>query len=255
MNSRSLKHAMQTGTVCIGSWLTLGHPAIAEIMANSGFDWIAIDLEHSVITIREAEDLIRVIELCGVTPLVRLTSNNPDLIKRVLDAGAYGIIVPMIKSKTDAMKAVSSVYYPPRGQRGVGLARAQQYGEGFVRYRKWLENEVVVIVQIEHIDAVHHLHEILSVDGVDGFIVGPYDLSASMGYPGEFDHPEVVAAISEIKSVSRSLNKPGGIHVIEPDPIQLQSRIAEGYTFIAYSLDIRMLAVTCRNGLKKGVHQ
>ena len=123
--------------VTIGTWITLAHPSIAEIMAASGFDWIAIDLEHSVITIREAEELIRVINLSGVTSLVRLTSNDPNQITRVMDAGSCGVIVPMVKSIEDVKQAVAAVKYPPYGNRSVGLARAQEYGQSFSEY---LEN-------------------------------------------------------------------------------------------------------------------
>ena len=118
-------------TTSIGSWITLGHPAIAEIMADTGFDWLTVDLEHSTITIREAEDLIRIIELKGVIPLVRLTSNSSDQIKRVMDAGAHGVVVPMVCSGDDARAAVAAVRYPPVGKRGVGLARPQGYGCSF----------------------------------------------------------------------------------------------------------------------------
>jgi len=233
----------------IGSWITLGHPAIAEIMANAGFDWLAIDLEHSVITIREAEELIRVIDLSGVIPLVRLTSNSSDLIKRVMDAGAHGVIVPMINTPKEAEMAVRSVKYPPLGERGIGLARAQKYGPGFDSYINWQES-TVVIVQIEHIDAVSSFREILSVPGIDGFIIGPYDLSASMGIPGEFSNPKFITIMDEIKKTANEMNALGGVHIIEPDPEELKERISDGYKFIAYSLDIRMLDQTCRLGLE-----
>src|SRR3990167_11155409 len=120
--------------ISFGSWITLAHPAIAEIMAKAGFEWLVIDLEHSVITIREAEELIRVISLCGVKPYVRLTANDPNQIKRVMDAGAEGIIVPMVKSFNDVKWAADAMFYPPKGSRSVGLARAQQYGVGFKTY-------------------------------------------------------------------------------------------------------------------------
>lgn len=233
----------------IGSWITLGHPAIAEIMANAGFDWLAIDLEHSVITIREAEELIRVIDLSGVIPLVRLTSNSSDLIKRVMDAGAHGVIVPMINTPKEAEMAVRSVKYPPLGERGIGLARAQKYGPGFDSYINWQES-TVVIVQIEHINAVSSFREILSVPGIDGFIIGPYDLSASMGIPGEFSNPKFITIMDEIKKTANEMNALGGVHIIEPDPEELKERISDGYKFIAYSLDIRMLDQTCRHGLE-----
>ena len=212
----------------VGSWITLAHPAIAEIMAKAGFDWLAVDMEHSVITIREAEELIRVIDLAGVVPLVRLTSNNTDQIKRVMDAGAYGIIVPMVNSSEDAEKAVRAVKYPPSGGRGVGLARAQGYGASFRSYLDWQKDATTVIVQVEHIDAVNNLEAIFSVDGVDGYIIGPYDLSGSLGVPGQFDHPDFLNAMERVKAVAGKTGMAGGIHVIEPDPEQLRLRIEKG---------------------------
>ncbi len=234
----------------IGSWITLAHPGIAEIMARAGYDWLVVDLEHSAITIREAEELIRVIALCGVVPLVRLTNNDANLIKRVMDSGAHGIIVPMVNSRREAEQSVSAVYYPMRGQRGVGLARAQGYGTRFQEYRDWLADGAIVMVQVEHIDAVNDLEAILSVPGVDGYFIGPYDLSASMGISGQFGDPRFVAALEETKRVGNNLGKPGGLHVVEPRPEELQRRIEEGFTFLAYSLDTRMLDTVCRAGLE-----
>jgi len=245
-----IKQKLEGGSVTVGSWITLAHPAIAEIMAKSGFDWLAIDLEHSVITIREAEELIRIIGLLNVTPLVRLTSNNKDQIKRVMDAGAHGIIVPMVNSAQDAAMAVDSLKYPPLGTRGVGLARAQGYGTSFKEYMDWQAENSIVIVQIEHINAVENLESIFSVPGVNGYIVGPYDLTGSMGIPGEFDHPDFLHVMERIRTISLEMNMPGGIHIIEPDTNQLKQRITEGYKFIAYSLDIRMLEMSCRTGLQ-----
>jgi len=234
----------------IGSWITLANPAIAEIMAQNGFDWLAVDLEHSIITIREVEELIRIIQLSNVTPLVRLTSNNTDQIKRVMDAGAHGIIVPMVNTPEEAEKSVQAVKYPPLGKRGVGLARAQGYGTKFHEYLEWQKTKSIVIVQVEHIDAVNNLEEIFSVNGVDGFIIGPYDLSGSMGIPGQFEHPDFLDAMQRIKKVASEMSMVGGIHIIEPKPQQLQQRVEEGYRFIAYSLDIRMLDAACHAGLE-----
>lgn len=246
----NLKTKLARNEVTVGSWITLANPAIAEIMAKAGFDWLTVDLEHSVITIREAEELIRVIDLCGVVPLVRLSANDPVQIKRVMDAGAHGVIVPMVNTKMEAQAAVSALYYPPKGRRGVGLARAQGYGTTFQRYKEWLANEAIVIVQVEHIDAVNNLTDILSVPGIDGYFIGPYDLSASIGLPGQFAHPDMIAIIKKIKQIGYDLKKAGGLHVVEPDIIQLEERINEGFQFIAYSLDIRMLDTACRIGLR-----
>ena len=243
----NLKARLQNKELTIGSWITLGHPSIAEIMAKAGFDWLTVDMEHSAITMHEAQQLIQVIDLCGVSPLVRVSQNEPDLIKRVMDAGAYGVIVPMVNTKEDAERAVGSVRYPPQGFRGVGLARAQAYGADFDGYRRWNETESIVIVQVEHIKAVENIEAILSVDGVDGFIVGPYDLSGSLGVPGQFDHPDVVAALDEVQKVSAQMNALSGFHVITPEPAQVKEKINQGYRFIAYSLDILFLGESCRS--------
>lgn len=245
----NLKEKLLNGELTIGSWVTLAHPAIAEIMSKAGFDWLAIDLEHSVITIREAEELIRVIELCGVTPLVRLSANDYVQIKRVMDAGAHGVIVPMVNSAEDAQKAVEAVCYPPDGKRGVGLARAQGYGNDFEKYKSWVNRGSIVIVQIEHILAVENLEAILAVKGVDGFIVGPYDLSGSLGIPGQFEDRTMRDAMNRIKNFIKTSSKVAGIHVVEPDITQLKKGVKEGYRFLAYSLDIRMLDTSCRSAL------
>jgi 2-dehydro-3-deoxyglucarate aldolase len=187
--------------------------------------------------------------LCGVAPLVRLTSNHPDQIKRVMDAGAHGIVVPMVNSVADAERAVAATRYAPRGIRGVGLARAQKFGPGFQDYLQWQKDGPVVIVQIEHQDALDHLEAIFSVPGVDGFIIGPYDLSCSMGMPGEFERPEVKAAMQQILATGLRMSFPAGLHIVEPAPARLAQVIQEGYRFIAYSVDVRMLDVAARAGV------
>ncbi|MFO7580878.1 HpcH/HpaI aldolase family protein [Nitrosomonas halophila] len=246
----SLKTRLARRELTIGSWITLGHTAIAEIMAVAGFDWLVLDAEHSVLELSEIQRMIQVLDGHHCPAIVRLTSNHPDQIKRVMDAGATGVMVPMIKSAADAATAVSAVYYPPAGNRGVGLARAQGYGASFQAYQQWLQAHAVVIVMIEHIEAVQNIDAILSVPNVDAYIIGPYDLSGSMGRPGELDHPEVQTAIHEVLEAGIRHHKAGGIHVIEPDPAALQQRIQDGFTFLGYSLDIRMLDSLCRNHLQ-----
>lgn len=246
-----LKEKLKNQTQSIGSWLTLGHTGVVEIMANSGFDWLAVDMEHSAISLTVAQEMIRVIELSGCTPLVRVGENDANIIKRVMDAGAHGVIVPMVNSWEEAEAAVKAVYYPPNGKRGVGLARAQKYGFGFEDYKKWLQGKASVIVQIEHIDAVNHLEEILSVDGVDGSIVGPYDLSGSMGFPGEFDRDDVKAAIKKYKDVCQSLNKPAGFHVVPDQVDMLKEKMDQGFSFLGFSLDSIFLGSNARTKLKE----
>ena len=246
----SLKAQLNRSELTIGSWVTLGHPSIAEIMASAGFDWLVLDMEHSVLELSEVQAIIQVLDAKQCPAIVRLTSNHPDQIKRVMDAGATGVMVPMIKSAADAKAAVDGVYYPPRGQRGVGLARAQGYGASFQAYRAWLEDNAVIVVMIEHVDAVQAIDEILAVPGIDAYIIGPYDLSGSMGRPGDLNHPDVQAAIAQVLEAGRRAGKPGGIHVIEPDPQALQQRIAAGFNFLGYALDIRILDSICRSHLQ-----
>ena len=248
--NQSLKKKLQNNQLTVGSWLAFAHPSIAEIMCNAGFEWVVIDMEHSSITLQQAEELIRIIDLKGSAPLVRLPDNDPIIAKRIMDSGAHGIVVPMINSKEEAQKAFKAIHYPPTGTRGVGLARAQQYGANFHGYRKDLENDGILIVQIEHIKAVENLEEIFSVPGVDGYIIGPYDLSASMGIPGEFDNPDFIKALNKVSDVAKKMNKTAGIHVVEPNLQELDPRIEEGYRFIAYSVDMRMLDVACRKAMK-----
>ncbi|MDO9471001.1 MAG: aldolase/citrate lyase family protein [Nitrosomonas sp.] len=246
----SLKSRLSRSELTIGSWVTLGHPSIAEIMAAAGFDWLVLDMEHSVLELSEVQSIIQVLDGKQCPAIVRLTSNHPDQIKRVMDAGATGVMVPMIKSAAEAKVAVDGVYYPPRGQRGVGLARAQGYGNSFQAYRQWLDENAVIVVMIEHVDAVKAIDSILAVPGIDAYIIGPYDLSGSMGRPGDLNHPDVQAAIAQVLEAGRRANKPGGIHVIEPDPEALQQRIQAGFNFLGYGLDIRILDSICRTHLQ-----
>lgn len=246
----SLKSRLSRSEITIGSWVTLGHPSIAEIMAAAGFDWLVLDMEHSVLELGEVQAIIQVLDAKQCPAIVRLTSNHPDQIKRVMDAGATGVMVPMIKSDADAKAAVDGVYYPPRGQRGVGLARAQGYGNSFQAYRQWLEENAVIVAMIEHVDAVRNIDDILAVPGIDAYIIGPYDLSGSMGRPGDLNHPDVQTAIAQVLEAGRRAGKPGGIHVIEPDLEALQQRIQAGFNFLGYGLDIRILDAICRTHLQ-----
>jgi len=246
-----IRDKIASGRVTLGSWISIGHPSIAEIMAKAGFEWLVIDLEHTAISIDQAAELIRTIDLCGISPLVRLTSNDPNLVKRVMDQGAHGIIVPMVNSPAEAAKAVAATRYGPRGMRGVGLGRAQGYGATFDDYLAWQEDGPVVIVQIEHLSAVDPLAEILAVPGVDGLIIGPYDLSCSMGMPGRFKRPEFESCVARILDTGKRSGKAVGLHIVEPDLAQLDDAVRNGYTFIAYSVDMRMLDVASRAGVAR----
>lgn len=246
---KTLKAALKNHEFTFGTWITLGNPAIAEIMAQAGFDWLVIDMEHSALAFRQAEELIRVIELAGGTPLVRVWSNERVVIKKVLDSGAHGIIVPMVNCVEETLRCISSAYYPPRGTRSVGLARAQGYGQTFEEYCEWSARETVVIVQVEHVDSVRNLEKILCVDGVDGCMIGLYDLSASIGRPGDFDDPQVVRLLAEIRRVALHCGRSVGLHSVAPDTDQFRKRVDEGFNFLAYSVDSVMFSTLCRRAV------
>jgi len=242
---------MNKKSISIGSWITLNHFSIAEIMADAGFDWLCVDMEHSVIDYYEAEQLIAIIKAKGLTPFVRVGENNPRIIKRVLDAGAEGIIVPSVNSYNEAMRVVEFAKYPPKGKRGVGLARAQKYGFGFEEYRDRLAPNIRLIVQIEHINAIKELESIIKTEGIDGTFIGPYDLSGSMGKPGQYDDPDVKEAISTYEKIAKKHDKLIGFHVIKPDHHLVLEKIQKGYNFIAFSLDTLFLGTICRDQLRQ----
>ena len=234
----------------IGSWLTLNNPSIAEIMADAGFDWLCVDLEHSVIDYAENQQLISTIQSKGIKAFVRVGENNTRIIKRVLDAGVDGIIVPMVSTKKEAQKAIDSVKYPPIGKRGVGLARAQKYGFGFEEYKDDEADNIKLIVQIEHIDAINNLEEILSLDHIDGTFIGPYDLSGSMGKPGKYDDDDVKEVLQRYEDIANKYDKLIGFHVVQPDYNIVNEKIEKGYNFIAFSFDAMFLGTIIRKEIK-----
>ena len=186
----------------------------------------------------------------GGVPLVRLSGNDPIQAKAVLDAGAAGIMVPMVNSKAEAEKAVGAVKYPPEGTRGAcGAQRGQGYGYGnYLNYVRSSNKNSFVMVQIEHIDAVNNIEEIVSVQGLDGTFIGPYDLSMSMGLPGQLNHPDVEKAKHHVQAVTRAHGLAAGIHIVHPDTAigNLKASIKSGYQFIALGTDILLLGNACR---------
>jgi 2-dehydro-3-deoxyglucarate aldolase len=242
----TLRAALRAGRATFGSWIQFGHPGIAEIMATAGFDWLAIDLEHSAIDLATACTMIQVIDLAGCAPLVRLSANDPVQAKRVMDAGAWGVIVPSVQSGDEARQAVQAVKYPPEGTRGTGLGRAQAYGARFAEYRRESSESSIVIPMIEQKEGVERVGEILDVGGVDGVFIGPYDLSASYGVAGELNHPLVVRACQHVVAAARARGKAAGIHVVHPPITQVSDRLAEGFRLIAYGGDMLFLAPAAR---------
>jgi 2-keto-3-deoxy-L-rhamnonate aldolase RhmA len=186
----------------LGTMLTLPSPEIAEIISNCGYDWLFMDGEHSTLSTLDWQRMLQAVggRSAGI---IRVAANTEREIKKFLDIGADGIIVPQVNSVEGARLAVACCKYPPDGIRGVGLARAQGYGRSFADYMETANRSTAVIVQAEHIDAVNNIDEIVQVEGIDAVFIGPYDLSASMGRTGEVDHPEVVAAIERVGQACR----------------------------------------------------
>lgn len=247
----NIKKLFKQEKVVIGSWLNTASPIVAELMASAGFDFLVVDIEHSAVDIVQTQVMFQAIKsgnpLCA--PLVRLAGNSYADTKRYLDAGAAGVIAPFINTAEQARELVKAVKYPPEGMRGVGFCRANGYGRHLKESVASANSETFVCVQIEHIEAVNNIDRILQVEGIDSVMIGPYDLSASMGLTAQFDHPDIVAAINTIGDACKRNGIVGGIHVVQPDVSEVLRRYKEGYRFIAYSLDITMLMHTCSQGL------
>ena len=236
------KIVSEMSKISYGTWLTIYSEAIAEILSRAGYDWITIDLEHTAISLTQAEKLIRVIDLCGVKPIVRVSSNNSAEIKRILDFGAKGIIIPMINNVEDVKKAISASFYPPSGSRGMGLYRAQGYGDKDKK-EKYINDDaeqIELYLNIESREAVENIESIFDSD-ITGYFLGPYDLSASIGSPGKFDTLEFIDLEKKIMRAAEKYNIKRGIHVVEPSKKELIEKQSLGYDMIAFSVDIRML--------------
>ena len=249
MLARKIKEQMRRGEPSIGSWMSMAHPSIAEILALAGYDWIVIETEHTAIDVSEVLRLIIAIEQRGSVPLVRLAWNDPIQAKAVLDSGAAGVLVPMVNTKADAELAVSMTKYPPLGSRGVGLARAQGYGINFDAYVTNANADTLLLVQIEHREAVENIEQILSVTGIDGVFIGPYDLSLSLGIPGRLNHPDILAAKQKVLSAKLAHGLIAGMRFVQPQTAasDCQKAISEGYRFIALGIDIQFLGDSARD--------
>lgn len=234
---------MKNNDISYGSWLTKPYNTIVEVISKSGFfQWLTIDIEHSTISLYQVEDMLRIIQLSGLEAYVRLSKNDPVLIKRILDAGADGIIVPMVNSISDVEKAVNACFYPPKGSRCAGLARVHNYEpQGFKNYIKTKEKDTKIMVQIEHIDAIDKIDDIFSSKDIYGYFIGPYDLSASMGKPGEYKSDDVVKVLDTIKKSAIKNGVRPGFHVVEPDYYQIENKKREGYRLLAISTDMLFL--------------
>ena len=244
---REIRTKMGQGKCTIGSWMQIPHGSVAEIMGNAGYDWVAVDLEHGSITVAQLPDIFRALELGETLPLVRLAQGDAKECKQVLDAGAGGVIVPMVETAAQLAAVRDACRWPPAGTRGVGFSRANMFGKYFEVYREEAQAPLLVAM-IEHSRAVDNLEKILKIEGLDAILIGPYDLSASMGAAAQFDEPTFIATMERIRTLCRDANIPCGVHVVMPDIDNLKQRIKEGFRFIAYSIDAVMLRSIASHG-------
>ena len=233
---REIRAKLRARVCSIGSWIQIPHPSIAEIMGQAGYDWVAVDMEHGAVGVHQLPDLFRALELGNTLPLARIAEGHPKDCKQALDSGAGGVIVPMIETASQLLAIRDACRWPPAGTRGVGFSRGNLFGKNFEAYREEAQAPLLVAM-IESLGAVAELDAILDVEGLDAILVGPYDLSASMGLVAEFDHPDFCLTVEKIRVLAQAKAVPVGIHIVTPSSEQLRARLKEGYRFIAYSID------------------
>jgi 4-hydroxy-2-oxoheptanedioate aldolase len=234
MKKNTVRAKLQRGEPSIGTWLTLPDTTSAQLMCGVGFDWLTVELEHSPVTFETAAQSFAIIAASGVVPLARVPWNTAENIKRVLDTGAYGIVVPMVNSRAEAEAVVNAARYAPLGKRSIGgQMHAVNFGTDPGTYYAKANDEILVVIMAEHIEAIEAAEDILSVPGIDAVFIGPNDLHNSLGKPPAFDseHKEFVDAVAHILKTARKNNIAAGIHVI--DAAAAQRRVAQGFQFIA----------------------
>jgi 4-hydroxy-2-oxoheptanedioate aldolase len=244
MRANHVLRRLRAGEPSLGTWLALPSPEAADYVATLGFDWLTVDTEHNAIDIRTLGQMITVIAAHGTAPMVRIPWNSPENFKRALDAGAWGLVVPMVNSRAEAEQAAEATFYPPKGTRSVGgSAPALRFGAAGREYHDSANDEIALILQIEHIDAVEKCDEILSVPGVAGCFIGPNDLAASMGIgigvPLESDHPRLVEAIAHVCETANRVGVAPGIHTSGEEGAK--QRIEEGFRFLALASELKYM--------------
>jgi 2-dehydro-3-deoxyglucarate aldolase len=224
----------------VGTWVTYADPGVAETLAGSGVDFLAVDGEHGVIDVGSIGPVLAATRAERIPVLFRVAENEQARIQHALDNGASGVIVPRIRSAADAARAAGATRYPPSGTRGIAPRRVSDYGRNAATYLARANDVVTCCVQIETREALVDLDAILATPGVDAVLVGPYDLSGALGHPGELDHPEDVAAIARVLERARAAGVAAGIHV--PNVEVARRRIAEGFDFVTVGADHGHLA-------------
>ncbi len=235
----SFKNRVLKKEKLFGTIVSLPSPQIAEMFSLAGLDWLFIDAEHGNFDLDDVQGVLQVVG--DKTPsLVRVPLNDEIWIKRVLDAGAKGVIVPQVLTAEEALQAVSFCKYPPEGKRSVGISRAHGYGMKFSDYLENANDEILVVIQIEHIEAVRNAGTIVEVPGVDVVFVGPYDLSASMGVTGKVDSPRVKDAVGKVYDICHEVGKPAGIFGTVEDAVK--PYVDMGFSLVCVSADNLLIA-------------
>lgn len=236
-----LKEKLRSRESVFAAWTSIAHPSITEIFACSSVDFIGIDIEHSTISQEQAQRIIAAAQAGGTLCLPRIASHNMEMIKRLLDSGADGIIVPMVNTAEEVERLISWCKYPPLGKRSFGIARGQGYGFDFDKYIKNWNELSSLIVQIESIQGVENIEKILSYEEIDGAMIGPYDLSGSLGIPGQLDSPLVTEAAKKVINACAVAGKACGTQIVEPDGKNIEEAFSAGYTFVVLASDIFIL--------------
>lgn len=246
--ANAVKERLREGKPTFGFWVTIPSPSVAEILATADPDWLVIDTEHGPAGDETVEDILRALRGTAVTPLVRVAANDPALIKKALDRGAWGVIVPLVNSVEEARQAVAASRYPPQGIRGVAGTRASAYGQDLVEYFRRANEDVLVGCQIETASALDQVEAIARVEGVDLLFVGPNDLSAALGVFRQFAHPAYERAVGRVAEAARRAGVACGYMASNPEDARL--RLQQGFRFIALSGDARLLAGAARSTLE-----
>lgn len=234
----TFRQRLLDGEPLIGTMVTLPSPAVAELLAQVGFDWLFLDAEHAPLETAELQGILQTVSTM-VPCLVRIPAAGEVPIKQVLDLGAAGVIVPQVNTAEQAEQVVRWAKYAPEGTRGVGIARAHGYGMRFQPYVDSANEQVTVVVQAEHAQAVENIEEIARVPGIDAVLVGPYDLSASLGRIGQVTHPQVREAVDRVTDVCLGLGRRLGIFGVTADAIQPYKE--RGYTLLVAGVDTIVL--------------
>jgi 2-keto-3-deoxy-L-rhamnonate aldolase RhmA len=238
---KSLKHKLRNRERLFAGWISYAHPSIAETFAYAGFDFIAIDMEHSTISLEQGQRIIAATQSLGVPCLPRPVSHSNDWIKPLLESGADGMIMQMVNTGEELKQICNHMKYPPEGNRSFGVNRAQNYGFTFDEYVKDWNDSSVLIIQVESVQAVNNIEELLDNPLVDGVMVGPYDISGSLGVPGQLDHPKVVEASKKVIAACEKAGISCGTQLADVNEAGIKRMFDLGYTYSILGSDLFVL--------------